>query len=256
MPVLKDVYYFENLPENSTTPPVVLIHGAGGTHMSWPPELRRFTGKNVYALDLPGHGKTSGHGEQALAAYADRVAAWMTEAGVYRAMVIGHSMGGGIALELALRYPHLTHAVGLIASGARLPVSPELLAYTQNSATFPSALKILRQRSFGPAAPAKLVDLAMQRLAEVRPSVLHNDFHACTEFDISEKLNAIRRPVLVICGSADQLTPLRLSQFVASKIEKSDLQIVQEAGHMVMLEEAQEVARIINDFLKKLKAAF
>lgn len=256
MPVLNNIYSFETASDIGTTPPIVLIHGAGGTHLSWPPELRRFSGKNVYAMDLPGHGKSEGHGEQTLSAYADRVAAWMTEAGLFRAFVVGHSMGGGIALELALRYPHLTAAIGLVASGARLPIAPDLLAYTQNSATFPSALEILRKRSFGPGAPERLVDLAMQRLATVRPSVMHNDFHACAEFDFTEKLPGIRRPLLAVCGSEDQLTPLRLSQFVASKVEKSDLHVVQGAGHMVMLEEGQEVARIIGDFLKKLKSGY
>ena len=255
MPILNNIYYFESSLETNTTPPIVLVHGAGGSHLSWPPDLRRFPGKDVYAVDLPGHGKSEGHGEQTLAAYADLLAAWMTGAGLYRAMVIGHSMGGGIALELALRYPHLATAIGLVGSGARLPISPDLLTYTQTSATFPSALEILRKRSFGTNAPERLVSLAMQRLAEVRPSVLHNDFHACAAFDFSDRLVGLRRPALVICGSDDQLTPLRLSQYVASNVEKSELQIVQGAGHMVMLEKGQEVARIVGDFLKKLKAA-
>lgn len=256
MPVINKIYYAENINESHTTPPIVLIHGAGGSHLSWPPDLRRFTGKNVYAVDLPGHGKSSGHGEQSLAVYADHIAAWMTELGLYRALVIGHSMGGGIAMELALRYPHLTTALGLFATGARLPVNESILTYTQNQATFPSALEIIRRHSFGPDASERLVELAMKRFAEQRSSVLHNDLHACNDFNISDRLAEIRRPTLVLCGSEDRMTPLRFSQYLASKLEKSQLQIVKGAGHMVMLEKSPETAEYLADFIKDLKSSY
>ncbi len=254
MPVTNDIYHFQNVNENNTSPPIILIHGAGGSHLSWTPELRRFTGKDVYAIDLPGHGKSEGHGEQTLSAYADRVAGWMTGLGLYRAFIVGHSMGGGIALELALRYPHLTLAIGLIASGARLPVAAELLAYTQNPSTYPSALEIIRRNAFSDNASPRLVDLAMQRLAENRPSVLHNDFHACDTFNFTEKLDSIRRPALVVCGAEDRMLPFRFSQFLASRIDKAELQIIQDAGHMLPQENGQELAEILGTYIKKLKS--
>ena len=250
MPVESGVYYFFHEPDGASPPPIVLIHGAGGSHLSWPPELRRLPNRDVYSIDLPGHGKSEGHGEQTLGGYADRVAEWMDSLRLFRAFVVGHSMGGGIALELALRYPHRTAGLCLIGAGARLPIPEDLMAYAANPATYPSALEILRRMSFGPKMPANLADLVIRRLGEVRPSVVCNDLQACAQFDFTEKLPEVRRPVLVVCGSEDQMAPLRLSQFLASKLENAELRVIPGGGHMLMLEKGAELAEIVSEYLR------
>lgn len=256
MPIENGIYFFHHNPGGDSYPPLVFVHGAAGTHLNWPPELRRFPGKEVYSVDLPGHGKSGGHAEQTLEAYADRVAEWMGALQLFRAFVVGHSMGGGIAMELSIRHPHRTAGIGLVSTGPRLPVPANLLTYSKNPATFSSALEILRELSFGSQAAPRLVELAMQRLSEVRPSVLQNDFQACMQFDITERLEKIRCPAVVICGSEDRLTPLRNSQFLVNRIKKAELRLVPGAGHMVMLENPPQVAAILADTLKTLKRPF
>ena len=59
-----------------SNPTLLLIHGAGGTLMNWPPQLRRLEGVTVYAVDLPGHGDSAGNGSQSIAAYRERVLAF------------------------------------------------------------------------------------------------------------------------------------------------------------------------------------
>jgi pimeloyl-ACP methyl ester carboxylesterase len=73
MPVKSELYYHLYQGSGYETLPVVLIHGAGGTHLSWPPEVRRLAGVRVYAIDLPGHGKSPGRGQQSIAGYARSV---------------------------------------------------------------------------------------------------------------------------------------------------------------------------------------
>ena len=75
MPIAADLYY--HAYQEGEKLPVVLIHGAGGTHLFWPSEIRRLLGFRVFALDLPGHGKSSGRGLQSIAAYATSVLDWM-----------------------------------------------------------------------------------------------------------------------------------------------------------------------------------
>jgi pimeloyl-ACP methyl ester carboxylesterase len=85
-------------------PPLVLVHGAGGTHLHWPPQLRRLRDTDVYGLDLPGHGHSRGQGQDSIAAYRELILAWAEALSLRRFVLVGHSMGGAIGQEFALHY--------------------------------------------------------------------------------------------------------------------------------------------------------
>lgn len=252
MPVAGALYYHLNQGAE-TELPVVLLHGAGGMHLSWPPEIRRLPGYRVYALDLPGHGKSDQVGGlQSIAAYAQRIQAWLEAVDLSGAIFVGHSMGGAIALELALQFPDQVLGLGLISTGARLRVHPDLLAAADSPTTFYHAIETIVSWSFSPQAPARLTELVKQRLGEVRPSVLHGDLSACDRFDASEALEKVACPVLVVCGTEDRMTPLRSSQFLAGQIPQTQLVTIQDAGHMVMLEQPQATAAALAAFLQTI----
>jgi len=232
--------------------PVVLLHGAGGSHLYWPAEIRRLMGVRVFAPDLPGHGKSGGRGQQSIAAYAKLITVWLEGLGISRAVFIGHSMGSAIALTLATNSPELVTGLGLVGSGARMRVRSDILTDCANPTTFQKAVESLIAGAFSQFADARLVELAAKRMAETRPSVLHGDLLACHEFDLTERLGEIRCPTLVLCGSEDQLTPLRNSQFLAGAIPAAFLKVIPEAGHMVMLEKPKEVASALQDYLETL----
>ncbi len=249
MPIAGELYYHFN-QGGETSLPVVLLHGAGGMHLYWPPEIRRLPGYRMYALDLPGHGKSDAMGGlQTISAYALRVLAWLDAVGISRAVFVGHSMGGAIALALATQSPEQVLGLGLVATGARLRVNLELLSNAASPTTFYKAIETLVGWSFGPQAPARMVELATQRFGEIRPSVLHGDLLACNAFDLSESLEQIQCPTLLVCGTEDRMTPLRISQLLAGKIPHTQLVTVQNAGHMVMLEQPQVVASALAAFL-------
>src|SRR5512144_1734171 len=104
MPVAASLYYFSHNEDERSRPPIILIHGAGGTHLSWPPEVRRLPDQRVYAVDLPGHGKSEGIGRQSISAYARNLVAFMDAAKLSKAVIVGHSMGGAVALTLGLDF--------------------------------------------------------------------------------------------------------------------------------------------------------
>lgn len=249
MPIAAGLYYFIHEADNLTRPPVILIHGAGGTHLNWPPQIRRLDGQPVLAVDLPGHGKSEGVGRQAIAEYAADIIAFMDALKLRAAVIVGHSMGGAVALTLAIQHPKRVLGLGLIGSGARLRVAPALLESAANPATFASAVQRVTEFSYGPQADPRLKELGGQRMAETRPPVLYGDFLACDGFDVSDDLPRLKTRTLVLVGKQDRMTPLKYSQALADVIPNARLQIVPDAGHMLMLEQPAEVASALADFL-------
>jgi pimeloyl-ACP methyl ester carboxylesterase len=231
-------------------PPLVLVHGAGGDLMHWPTDLRRLPGRRVYAIDLPGHGKTGGSVLPDIGAYAEAVNAWVAERGLPRFVLAGHSMGGAIALELALRHPARAAGLVLLSTGARLRVSPQILAGIQND--FGATVALLVKWMYGEAADPNLLRLGARRLREVQPEVLHADFAACDAFDRRADVSRITVPALVMCGDADVMTPLRSSEFLRDQIAGAELVVIPGAGHMAALQQPQLAAREVERFLGAL----
>ena len=241
-------FSFSHGTENASRPPLIFIHGAGGTHLHWPPQVRRLAGQRIYALDLPGHGKSGGVGSQSVADYARVVVDFLDANHMNTAVFIGHSMGSAIALTLALDFPKRVLGIGLVGSGARLRVSPQILENTTSEAMFPLAIKIINAAAFGPSADPRMKELAAQRMAEIRPSVIHGDFLACNEFDVIRRLAEISVPTLILCGTDDLLTPVKYSEFLRDHIPAARLITFPGAGHMVMLEQPEPVSDALAEF--------
>lgn len=205
----------------------------------------------MYAPDLPGHGKSEGPGLQTISAYAERLGAFLQALDARNSVLIGHSMGSAIAMQLFFQARERIAALVLIGGGARLPVNPDLLEWTTSPTTFPLAVDRIVEWSYLAEDEPEVAELGRQNLLSTRPTVLHGDLKACQQFNLSERLSEITLPTLVLYGGQDRMTPPRLSQYLAAHLPAGRQEVIPEAGHMVILEKPEEVAEAVGTFLEQ-----
>ena len=251
---LLDGLNYEEHGGGTQAPPLVFLHGAGGSRLHWPPGIRRLPGVHTFALDLPGHGKSAGGGETSIEDLAGRVEDWRRACAVFRPVFVGHSMGSAVALTMALREPEGLTGLILIGAGPRLQVNPVLLEQTERAETFTGAVEQILKWSFAPQASPRLVALARRTMIRAGPALLHRDLQACDAFDVAARLAEVRAPTLIIVGSQDRMTPPRLSQELHQGLVESRLQTIEGAGHMVMLERPEIVGHMLLAFCREISA--
>ncbi len=228
-------------------PHLVLVHGAGGNHQHWGGAVRNLRMANVYAVDLPGHGRSSGTGLVSINDYASCVWQFLDALQIERAVIAGHSMGGAIAMQVALDRPQRVAGLVLVGTGARLRVLPAILDGILSDLA--STVEFICATAYSSSTPRELVRQGQRQMLEVAPQTIHDDFAACNSFDIIGRLAEIHCPTLVVCGTQDRLTPVKYSTFLAEGVAGADLKLIEGAGHMVMTEKPEVLAQALETAL-------
>lgn len=234
-------------PERLT---LILLHGAGGSSQTFLHQLRQLDRTmNVVAVELPGHGGTPGPGRDTISGYAAWVEETLSSFPIKSFFLVGHSMGGAIALELALRSWSRIKGLILIASGAELRVAAKIL---EGLAREPEpTMALINRWCFPPDADPQMIQQSLELLRQTPIQVTYNDFQACNRFDRSENISTITLPTLILVGERDAMTPPAFSEALQKEILHSKLVLVPGAGHLVMLEKPREVNRAIETFVSE-----
>lgn len=249
MPSAAGLYYFSHGEGDLSRPPVILMHGAGGNHLYWPPQVRHLEGERILAVDLPGHGKSQGVGRHTIGDYASAIIAFMDALHLNRAVLAGHSMGGAVALQAAIQSPERVLGLVLVGSAAHLRVSRALLNRAADPAQEAEAVSMVVQYSFAAETSARLKELAERRMLESRSSVLYGDLLACNAFDGAEQVSRISAPALVVFGSEDRMVDPGAGRALVQRMPQARMEELLHAGHMVMLEQPERVAALLSEFL-------
>jgi pimeloyl-ACP methyl ester carboxylesterase len=261
---------FRRLGEGS---PVLLIHGIAGSFETWDPVLPALgRGCHVIAPDLLGHGRSAKpRGDYSLGAYATGLRDLLRALEIDSVTVVGHSMGGGIAMQFAYQFPERCERLVLVSSGG---LGPEVTALLK-AATLPGADLVLSlatsdrvQRFVGSMLdPFRRIGLSVrpsialiaQQLASLQDhdarrafiltarSVL--DLHG-QRIDARDRLYlAEQLPTMIIWGGRDKLIPVAHAKHAHELITGSRLEIFEEAGHFPHQDEPERFARVLLHFL-------
>ena len=234
--------------------PLVFIHGAGDSSRIWRFQVEQLgSAHQAYAVDLPGHGQRPDTlpPEATAKDYASAIYDVIQhELHLDHPIIAGHSLGGAIALSMALDYGSTLTGLILIGTGARIRVHPSLL---EAARTRPQdARSQLVQMGFTRNTADTLSQNVLSEQAALPANMLYRDLMACNSFDCMARLHEIALPTLIICGADDSSTPVKYSQYLHEHIAGSTLHIVPDAGHYVQREQPEAVNQAIQAWLEKL----
>jgi pimeloyl-ACP methyl ester carboxylesterase len=229
---------------------MIFIHGAGFTSTFWHYQTSYF--KNSEAISLPGH--PEGKPCTSVTEYTDWLRGYIREMDYKRVILVGHSLGGAIAMDYGLRYPGDLKALILIGTGAKLRVHPDFLASCEEGTRDIGVWMEAWEPTYDLVLPELKTKLFEERIL-VGPGVQLRDLLCCDRFDVMADIQRIELPALVICGSEDRMTPVKYSQFLAGKIKGARQMVIEGGTHLVPAEKPAEVNQAIEEFLRSLRDA-
>jgi len=237
-------------------PTVCFVHGSGGTKDVWKAQARASGRFRTVALDLSGHGDSedvdTAAGAETLAAYADDVVAVAAETGA--TVLCGNSLGGAVALRVALDRDYALDGLILAGTGATLGVTPEILDALATD--FDRAIDHLHEpdRLFHDVPPEHL-ERSRAGMRECGREVTERDFRTCHAFDVRERLGEIAVPSLAVVGEHDALTPPASHEYLADRIDDCEYAVIDDAAHLAMLERPAAFNATLSTFLTRVHSS-
>jgi pimeloyl-ACP methyl ester carboxylesterase len=255
-------------------PLVVLIHGITGRSAQWEPAIENLSGSfTLLAPDLLGHGESAKpRGDYSLGAYASAVRDIMVALGHERATIVGHSLGGGIAMQFAYQFPELTERLVLVSSGGLgREVHPVLRASTlPGSELVLPLLTHARVLALGEAVGRAIGFLRLQLGADI--AEVASGYRSLGEPEAraafiatmravldagGQRVSALDRlylaevmPTLIVWGNRDPIIPADHGRVAHEAMPGSRFEVLDDVGHFPQLERPLEFSRLMKEFVR------
>ena len=243
-------------------PALILLHGWGLNHHVWSGFTQRFSETHrVMAIDLPGHGNSDmpAHNHYQLDSIADAVAATMDQPGI----VLGWSLGGLIALQLAVRHPALVERLILVASSPRFArsddwpcgMNPNTLADFAGQlaqdyhATVQRFLALQAMGSTHAREEIRFLREALVQAREPNPAALLGGLQLLQYSDLRPQLADIHCPTLIINGERDRLVSPQTGKTLSQAIPRARHVVVKGAGHAPFLSHTDTFVELVEHFI-------
>ena len=248
--------------EAGSGPPLVMIHGLGGSRDDWTLQIEDFsTHYRLIRPELRGHGQSPRPpGPYRVELFAADVAMLMMRLEARPAHVVGLSLGGAVAMQLALDYPELVRSLTLVNTASHF-ISPDwrqrLMGVRRFAALYLGGMEKVAQDVAGRLFPlleqAAIRSEAIARLTANDPVAYRNALWAVARFNVTDQLPSIACPALVVSGDRDYAVPLASKERLAECIPGCRLEVIGDSGHATPLDQAEAFNQVVLQFLESLE---
>ena len=242
--------------------PVLCLHGIGGDHTSFADQLAQLGERRVIAWNMPGYGGSDPMVQMDFAALSGAVIALLDELGIEDVHLVGQSIGGMIAQEVAIRVPTRVASLGLIATTpafggrddsfkqafvtVRLgPLDAGVDMATMAEQAIPAII--------GPSASADMRQIAVEAMGRIDETAFRQVISCLVTFNRRADQHRITQPCCLIAGSHDTNSPARIMAKMADGLANATFHIVDQAGHLVNSEYPDIVNAMLTDFFDRVE---
>ena len=238
---------------------IVFLHGSGLSHIVWSLTEQFFSNKNfnVLSVDLPGHGNSDGPCLDSIEKIADWLEKVFKKLDLKNLILVGHSQGCLVTMECVAQHSEKIKTLTLMGGASAIPMNPELLSLAEESN--PKAVDLMMDFAHGPAGHFGGHPVPGLYHLNVGSMIVQNkeikdtlgvDFRACDNYkngpEIAKKLDL---PTLSILGAQDRMCRLKDGKILADYIKGSEVHVIENCGHMMLLEEADQTLEILKKFI-------
>lgn len=238
--------------------PVLLLHGLGSSTMDWEPQITAFAQQyQVVAVDFRGHGQSDKPaGPYSIPGFAGDIANLISQLRLGPMHVVGISMGGMVAFQLAVDAPEHVRSLVIINSGPEFPSHTLKANLVIQSRLL--MLKFMGMRRLGTAIAKRLFPkpeheplrrVFVDRFSSNDPLAYENSVRAIARFSVADRLDRIRCPVLVVSSDRDY-TPVSAKEAYLPQLAAATLVVIRDAGHACTLDQPDQVNAALLDFMR------
>jgi pimeloyl-ACP methyl ester carboxylesterase len=259
---------YVDIGEQDRRRPIVFVHGLSGQWQNWLENIPRFSQEHrVVAMDLPGHGMTGMPRDQiSIELYGNFVAELVRRLDLAPAVLVGNSMGGFVAAEVAIRAPEVVERLMLLSAAgvSQVDLARRPVLAAGKAAGFLATANVAQKRWIArrPVLRHWIMSLIVRHPSRIKADAMFealmkgadkpgfdDALRACLEYDFRDRLPQIGAPTIVIWGEKDMIIPVKDADAFVSMIEGARKVVIEDTGHVPMFERPPAFNELLEEFL-------